>query len=248
MRISDDIRYVGVNDHAVDLFEGQYTVPNGMSYNSYVILDDKIAVMDTVDAHFTHEWMDNLQNLLGDRTPDYLVVQHMEPDHSANIANFMKLYTSATIVSSAKAFAMMEQFFGTDYADRRIVVGEGDTLPLGKHTLAFVTAPMVHWPEVIMTYDTADKVLFSAAGFGNACIHGFLNGGKQIHEAYRYIAAALHGNGSVLRRTATAGKSRYTQHKRRKHGKDSLERGHRSASFRRCTAGHFCRRRRTFLI
>ena len=166
MRISDDIRYVGVNDHAVDLFEGQYTVPNGMSYNSYVIFDDKIAVMDTVDAHFTHEWMDNLQNLLGDRAPDYLIVQHMEPDHSANIANFMKLYTNATIVSSAKAFAMMEQFFGTDYADRRIVVGEGDTLPLGKHTLAFVTAPMVHWPEVIMTYDTADKVLFSADGFG----------------------------------------------------------------------------------
>ena len=166
MYISDDIRYAGVNDHAVDLFEGQYTVPNGMSYNSYVILDDKIAVMDTVDAHFTHEWMDNLQNLLGDRKPDYLVVQHMEPDHSANIANFMKLYTDATIVSSAKAFAMMAQFFGTDYADRRIVVGEGDTLSLGKHTLAFVTAPMVHWPEVIMTYDTADKVLFSADGFG----------------------------------------------------------------------------------
>lgn len=166
MYISDDIRYAGVNDHAVDLFEGQYIVPHGMSYNSYVILDDKIAVMDTVDAHFTHEWMDNLQNLLGDRKPDYLVVQHMEPDHSANIANFMKLYTDATIVSSAKAFAMMAQFFGTDYADRRIVVGEGDTLSLGKHTLAFVTAPMVHWPEVIMTYDTADKVLFSADGFG----------------------------------------------------------------------------------
>ena len=166
MYISDDIRYAGVNDHAVDLFEGQYTVPHGMSYNSYVILDDKIAVMDTVDAHFTHEWMDNLQNLLGDRKPDYLVVQHMEPDHSANIANFMKLYTDATIVSSAKAFAMMAQFFGTDYADRRIVVGEGDTLSLGKHTLAFVTAPMVHWPEVIMTYDTADKVLFSADGYG----------------------------------------------------------------------------------
>ena len=166
MRISEDIRYVGVNDHAVDLFEGQYAVPNGMSYNSYVILDEKIAVLDTVDAHFTHEWMDNVQNLLGDRTPDYLVVQHMEPDHSANIANFMKLYTGATIVSSAKAFAMMAQFFGTDYADRRIVVGEGDTLSLGAHALAFVTAPMVHWPEVIMTYDTKDKVLFSADGFG----------------------------------------------------------------------------------
>ena len=146
MKISEDIRYVGVNDHAVDLFEGQYVVKNGMSYNSYVILDEKIAVMDTVDARFTHEWMDNLQSLLGDRQPDYLVVQHMEPDHSANIANFLKVYANTTVVSSAKAFAMMEQFFGCDYADRRIVVGEGDTLSLGKHTLAFVTAPMVHWP------------------------------------------------------------------------------------------------------
>ena len=205
MRISDDIRYVGVNDHAVDLFEGQYTVPNGMSYNSYVILDDKIAVMDTVDAHFTHEWMDNLQNLLGDRTPDYLVVQHMEPDHSANIANFMKLYTSATIVSSAKAFAMMEQFFGTDYADRRIVVGEGDTLPLGKHTLAFVTAPMVHWPEVIMTYDTADKVLFSADGFGK---FGALDADEPwADEARRYYIGIVGKYGaqvqSVLKKAAT---------------------------------------------
>ena len=204
MRISDDIRYVGVNDHAVDLFEGQYTVPNGMSYNSYVILDDKIAVMDTVDAHFTHEWMDNLQNLLGDRTPDYLVVQHMEPDHSANIANFMKLYTSATIVSSAKAFAMMEQFFGTDYADRRIVVGEGDTLPLGKHTLAFVTAPMVHWPEVIMTYDTADKVLFSADGFGK---FGALDADEPwADEARRYYIGIVGKYGaqvqSVLKKAA----------------------------------------------
>ncbi len=204
MRISDDIRYVGVNDHAVDLFEGQYAVPNGMSYNSYVILDDKIAVMDTVDAHFTHEWMDNLQNLLGDRTPDYLVVQHMEPDHSANIANFMKLYTSATIVSSAKAFAMMEQFFGTDYADRRIVVGEGDTLPLGKHTLAFVTAPMVHWPEVIMTYDTADKVLFSADGFGK---FGALDADEPwADEARRYYIGIVGKYGaqvqSVLKKAA----------------------------------------------
>ena len=140
MNITKDIVYIGVNDHDVDLFEGQYVVPNGMSYNSYVIIDEKIAVLDTVDAHFTHEWLDNLQNALDGRRPDYLIVQHMEPDHSANIANFMKLYTSATIVSSAKAFAMMEQFFGTDYADRRIVVGEGDTLPLGKHTLAFVKA------------------------------------------------------------------------------------------------------------
>ncbi len=205
MRISDDIRYVGVNDHAVDLFEGQYTVPNGMSYNSYVIFDDKIAVMDTVDAHFTHEWMDNLQNLLGDRAPDYLVVQHMEPDHSANIANFMKLYTNATIVSSAKAFAMMEQFFGTDYADRRIVVGEGDTLPLGKHTLAFVTAPMVHWPEVIMTYDTADKVLFSADGFGK---FGALDVDEPwADEARRYYIGIVGKYGaqvqSVLKKAAT---------------------------------------------
>lgn len=205
MRISDDIRYVGVNDHAVDLFEGQYTVPNGMSYNSYVILDDKIAVMDTVDAHFTHEWMDNLQNLLGDRAPDYLIVQHMEPDHSANIANFMKLYTNATIVSSAKAFAMMEQFFGTDYADRRIVVGEGDTLPLGKHTLTFVTAPMVHWPEVIMTYDTADKVLFSADGFGK---FGALDADEPwADEARRYYIGIVGKYGaqvqSVLKKAAT---------------------------------------------
>ncbi|MBD8960476.1 MAG: MBL fold metallo-hydrolase [Clostridiales bacterium] len=205
MRISDDIRYVGVNDHAVDLFEGQYTVPNGMSYNSYVILDDKIAVMDTVDAHFTHEWMDNLQNLLGDRAPDYLIVQHMEPDHSANIANFMKLYTNATIVSSAKAFTMMEQFFGTDYADRRIVVGEGDTLPLGKHTLTFVTAPMVHWPEVIMTYDTADKVLFSADGFGK---FGALDADEPwADEARRYYIGIVGKYGaqvqSVLKKAAT---------------------------------------------
>ena len=205
MRISDDIRYVGVNDHAVDLFEGQYTVPSGMSYNSYVIFDDKIAVMDTVDAHFTHEWMDNLQNLLGDRAPDYLIVQHMEPDHSANIANFMKLYTNATIVSSAKAFAMMEQFFGTGYADRRIVVGEGDTLPLGKHTLTFVTAPMVHWPEVIMTYDTADKVLFSADGFGK---FGALDVDEPwADEARRYYIGIVGKYGaqvqSVLKKAAT---------------------------------------------
>ena len=204
MYISDTIRYVGVNDHAVDLFEGQYTVPHGMSYNSYVILDEKIAVMDTVDAHFTHEWMDNLQNLLGDRKPDYLVVQHMEPDHSANIANFMKLYTDAVIVSSAKAFAMMAQFFGTDYADRRIVVGEGDTLPLGKHTLTFVTAPMVHWPEVIMTYDTADKVLFSADGFGK---FGALDADEPwADEARRYYIGIVGKYGaqvqSVLKKAA----------------------------------------------
>ena len=166
MYITEDIKYIGVNDHKVDLFEGQYVVPNGMSYNSYAIMDDKIAIMDTVDQHFTHEWLDNIQNTLGDRKPDYLVIQHMEPDHSANIFNFAKAYPEATIVSSTKAFAMMKNFFGTDFADRRIVVGEGDTLSLGKHTLAFVAAPMVHWPEVIVTYDVLDKVLFAADGFG----------------------------------------------------------------------------------
>ncbi|MBO5040418.1 MAG: flavin reductase [Clostridia bacterium] len=166
MNITNDIKYIGVNDHKIDLFEGQYVVPNGISYNSYVIIDEKIAVMDTVDASFTHEWLDNLQNSLGERKPDYLVIQHMEPDHSANIYNFAKSYPDATIVSSAKAFAMMQNFFGTDFSDRRIVVGEGDTLDLGKHVLTFVTAPMVHWPEVIVTYDSTDKVLFSADGFG----------------------------------------------------------------------------------
>lgn len=166
MEITKDIRYVGVNDHDVDLFEGQYVVPNGMAYNSYVILDEKIAVMDTVDARFGQEWLDQIGALLGDRHPDYLIVQHMEPDHSANIAKFMELYQDTTVVSSAKAFAMMKQFFGTDYADRQVVIKEGDTLCLGKHTLAFVAAPMVHWPEVMVTYDTCDKVLFSADGFG----------------------------------------------------------------------------------
>lgn len=166
MFITNDIRYVGVNDHQVDLFEGQYKVPGGMAYNSYVILDEKIAIMDTVDKNFTHEWLDNIQSVLGGRKPDYLVVQHMEPDHAANVGTFMKLYPETTIVSSAKAFNMMGPFFGTCYEDRRIVVGEGDTLSLGKHTLAFVAAPMVHWPEVIVTYDVLDKVLFSADGFG----------------------------------------------------------------------------------
>ena len=166
MTITNDIRYVGVNDHNVDLFEGQYVVPNGMAYNSYVILDEKIAVMDTVDKNFGREWLQNLTNVLDGRKPDYLVVQHMEPDHSANIDVFLNAYPEATVVSSAKAFTMMKNFFGTDYADRRVVVGEGDTLSLGKHTLTFVTAPMVHWPEVIVTYDSYDKVLFSADGFG----------------------------------------------------------------------------------
>lgn len=166
MFVTEDIRYIGVNDHDVDLFEGQYTVENGMSYNSYVILDEKVAVMDTVDAHFGVEWLQNLETELNGRRPDYLVVQHMEPDHSANIAVFMETYPEAQIVSSAKAFVMMQQFFGTDFPERKVVVGEGSTLKLGRHTLTFVTAPMVHWPEVIVTYDSTDKVFFSADGFG----------------------------------------------------------------------------------
>ena len=166
MTITNDIKYIGVNDHEIDLFEGQYVVPNGIAYNSYVILDEKIAVMDTVDKNFGEEWLKNLEAVLDGRKPDYLVVHHMEPDHSANIDHFLKVYPQATVVSSAKAFTMMKQFFGTDYADRRVVVGEGDTLALGKHVLTFVTAPMVHWPEVIVSYDSTDKVLFSADGFG----------------------------------------------------------------------------------
>ena len=166
MKITEDIRYIGVNDTDIDLFEGQYAVPQGMSYNSYLILDEKTAVMDTVDRRFGHEWLDQIQKTLGTKSPDYLVIQHMEPDHSANIANFMKIYADCTIVSSTKAFQMMENFFGTDYADRRIVVKEGDSLTLGKHVLSFVAAPMVHWPEVILTYDLTEKVLFSADAFG----------------------------------------------------------------------------------
>ena len=166
MIITNDIKYIGVNDHKIDLFEGQYIVPNGMAYNSYAILDEKVAIMDTVDAGFTNEWLDNIKNVLGDRTPDYLIVQHMEPDHSANIVNFVNEYPEVKIVASSKAFVMMKNFFGTDFADKQIVVGEGDTLSLGKHNLTFVTAPMVHWPEVIVTYDSTDKVLFSADGFG----------------------------------------------------------------------------------
>lgn len=166
MKVTNDIIYVGVNDHKVDLFEGQYEVKNGMAYNSYAIIDDKIAIMDTVDARFTHEWLDNIESVLGGRKVDYLIVQHMEPDHSANILNFIKLNPDTTVVATAKAFNMMKQFFGTDFSDNRIVVGEGDTLTLGKHTLTFVTAPMVHWPEVMVTYDSTDKVLFSADGFG----------------------------------------------------------------------------------
>lgn len=164
--VTNDIKYVGVNDRDIDLFEGQYIVENGMAYNSYVILDKKIAVMDSVDANFKDEWLGNLADVLGDKNPDYLVVQHMEPDHSANIDDFAEKYPDAQIVASAQAFNMMKNFFGTDFSDRRIVVKEGDTLELGEHTLTFITAPMVHWPEVIMTYDSRDKVLFSADGFG----------------------------------------------------------------------------------
>ena len=184
MFITNDIRYIGVNDHQVDLFEGQYIVPNGMAYNSYVIMDDKIAVMDTVDARFGSEWLGNLETVLAGRKPDYLVVQHMEPDHSANIARFMDAYPQAVIVSSPKAFVMIGQFFGTEYADRRMVVQEGDTLALGKHILTFVAAPMVHWPEVIVTYDSYDKVLFSADGFGK---FGALDAAEEWDcEARRY--------------------------------------------------------------
>ena len=184
MKITSDIVYVGVNDKKIDLFEGQYVVPNGISYNSYLILDEKIAVMDTVDASFTTEWLSNLDKALNGKTPDYLIVQHMEPDHSANIVNFLNTYKNATIVSSLKAFTMMQNFFGDDFKDRRIVVGENDTLSLGKHLLTFVTAPMVHWPEVIVTYDAYDKVLFSADGFGK---FGTLDAQEDwLDEARRY--------------------------------------------------------------
>ena len=166
MYISDSIKYIGVNDHKVDLFEGQYVVPNGISYNSYAIIDEKITIMDTVDANFLDEWLANIKAALGDRKPDYLVVLHMEPDHSANIFNFAKAYPDAKIVASGLAFEMMKNFFGTDFAEKRVVVKEGDTLELGEHTLAFVTAPMVHWPEVILAYEAKEKVLFSADGFG----------------------------------------------------------------------------------
>lgn len=166
MNVTKDIRYVGVNDHDIDLFEGQYVVENGMAYNSYVILDDKIAVFDTVDARFGNEWLDNIAKVLDGRKPDYLIVQHMEPDHSANIMSFIDAYDEVKVVSSAKAFAMMGQFFGNDLSDRQIVVSEGSVLDLGKHKLNFISAPMVHWPEVTVTYDEYDKVLFSADGFG----------------------------------------------------------------------------------
>ena len=164
--ITNDVKYIGVNDHQIDLFEGQYIVPNGMAYNSYIILDEKVAIMDSVDAKYKDEWLNNIKNVLGDKKPDYLIVQHMEPDHSANIHEFAIAYPDATVVATDRAFVMMNKFFGTDYADRRIVVKDGDTLSLGKHNLTFCLAPMVHWPEVMMTYDSTDKILFSADGFG----------------------------------------------------------------------------------
>ena len=184
--ITDDIRAIGVDDHAIDLFEGQYVVPRGMSYNSYVVLDEKVAVLDTVDARFAQEWLDKLQAALAGRRPDYLVVQHMEPDHSANIAAFMDLFPEATVVASAKAFAMMQNFFGRQWESRRRVVEEGDTLELGRHVLAFLGAPMVHWPEVVVTYDTTDKVLFSADAFGTFGAQDVAGGGDWAEEARRY--------------------------------------------------------------
>ena len=203
--ITNDIRYIGVNDHEVDLFEGQYVVPNGMSYNSYAILDEKIAIMDTVDNRFIDTWLQNIRTLLGDRQPDFLVVQHMEPDHSAGVHTFLNTYPHAQVVSSAKAFTMMKNFFGTDYEDRRVVVGEGSQLALGNHALTFVTAPMVHWPEVIVTYDSLDKVLFSADGFGK---FGALDANEPWDdEARRYFIGIVGKYGvpvqALLKKAAT---------------------------------------------
>ena len=197
-RRNNERRYIGVNDHEIDLFEGQYVVPLGMAYNSYVIIDEKIAVMDTVDKNFTDEWLGNLEAELNVRKPDYLVVQHMEPDHSANIVNFMVKYPDATIVSSSKAFPMMKNFFGQDFAERRIVVGEGDTLCLGTHTLTFVTAPMVHWPEVIVTYDSTDKVLFSADGFGKFGANDVEDPEGWACEARRYYFGIVGKYGAMV--------------------------------------------------
>ncbi|MBQ8203690.1 MAG: FprA family A-type flavoprotein [Clostridia bacterium] len=183
MNITKDIKYIGVKDLSIDLFEGLYKVKSGIFYNSYVITDEKVAVMDTVEARFFDEWSNNLKEALGDRTPDYLIVQHMEPDHSANILKFTQLYPEAKVVASAKAFAMCKNFFGTDFAEKQIVVGEGDTLNLGNHNLTFITAPMVHWPEVILTYDSFDKVLFSADAFGK---FGTDDNEDWLDEARRY--------------------------------------------------------------
>ncbi len=196
MEITKDIKYIGVNDHEIDLFEGQYVVENGMAYNSYVIIDDKIAVTDTVDAYFADEWFNNLKDAVGEREPDYLIVHHMEPDHSANIQRFAEKYKNAVIVASSKAFTMMKQFFGTDFADRRLVVNDGDTLSLGKHTLTFIAAPMVHWPEVIVSYDSCDKVLFSADGFGK---FGALDADEDwACEARRYYVGIVGKYGSQV--------------------------------------------------
>lgn len=186
IKITNDIRYIGVDDHQIDLFEGLYEVPGGMAYNSYVILSDKIAVMDTVEAHFGKEWMDKLDAALAGRTPDYLIVQHVEPDHSANITAFMEKYPNATICASAQAFKLIANFYGTDFADRRMVLTDGAELSLGAHTLRFVTAPMVHWPEVVMTYDMADKVLFSADAFGKFGAQDYDDPEGWACEARRY--------------------------------------------------------------
>ena len=203
MQITNDIRYVGVNDHDLDLFEGLYPVPNGVAYNSYVIMDEKIAVMDAVDAHFGGVWLENVRNELDGRTPDFLIVHHMEPDHSASIALFMDAFPEAIIVSSAKAFPMMKAFFGEDYPRRRMIVKEGDVLCLGRHTLTFLAAPMVHWPEVIMTYDQADKVLFSADGFGK---FGALDVEEDwACEARRYYFRTGAGHAEEGRRAGNSG-------------------------------------------
>lgn len=207
MKVSKDILFIGVNDHKIDLFEGQYPVKNGMSYNSFVIKDEKIAVMDTVDQNFTQEWLDNLQNALNGREPDYLIVQHMEPDHSANVDVFMNLYKKTVIVSSSKSFQMMKNYFGHEYEDRRVVVGEGSVLSLGKHNLKFIAAPMVHWPEVIVTYDETEKVLFSADAFGKfGALDGDEISGDWVDEARRYYIGIVGKYGaqvqSLLKKTA----------------------------------------------
>ena len=197
MKITADVKYIGVNDRKIDLFEGQYIVPEGMAYNSYAIIDEKIAIMDSVDAGFTDEWLANIEAALEGRKPDYLIVQHMEPDHSASVKHFADAYPQATIVSSAKAFVMMKNFFGTDFAERQLVVGEGDKLTLGKHELTFVTAPMVHWPEVIVTYDSTDKILFSADGFGK---FGALDADEDwACEARRYYIGIVGKYGAQVR-------------------------------------------------
>ena len=206
MNVTNDIRYVGVNDHDIDLFEGQYVVENGMAYNSYVIVDDKIAVLDTVDARFRHEWLDNVAEVLGGRKPDYLIVQHMEPDHSANIMSFISTYPDVKVAASAKAFAMMGQFFGDDLSDRQVVVSEGSVLDLGKHKLNFIAAPMVHWPETMMTFDETDGVLFSGDGFGcfGTVDGGFLdtriNVDKYWGEMVRYYSNIVGKYGSPVQK------------------------------------------------